>query len=290
MSDKVFVVRAWKHSVEFVINRMMRAITAGLLLALVLVLVSYTDAALWLVTTTVVMLAGWEWAKLAPNKGHKNEHQKGHQKGHIERFVRITEAHLLIAALFVVMFAYNFFGVATLILIPLFMPISLLLLPKSEQHELIGIACLAAFGVGFLALYDQFNTEALVWLFVIVIAFDTAAFIGGKIIRGPFLWVAVSPDKRWSGLGAGLLVASVCGTVFLQLDNPESSSLFVSFATSLLVALAAQVGDLAESRLKRRVKIKDSGRILPGHGGILDRIDGYLCAVPMAFLLLSIQN
>ena len=191
------------------------------------------------------------------------------------------------------MLAYRFFGIDSLILLPLFMLGSLLLLPESQQHELVGMAYLAAFGIGFLAIHDRLGISALGWLVVVVVAFDTAAFAAGKAIRGPLLWPEISPDKRWAGLVAGLIAASLCGAIWLQIFNSGFSqgfSLAKSFGLSLLVALAAQAGDLAESRLKRLSGVKDSGGILPGHGGILDRIDGFLGATPMAFLLLSLED
>ena len=241
------------------------------------------------------MLAGWEWAKLAPKKKHSKKPKKelSKEKSWLESIQSKGAALLLIAALFFAMLAYRFFGIDSLILLPLFMLGSLLLLPENQQHELVGMAYLAAFGIGFLAIHDRLGISALGWLVVVVVAFDTAAFAAGKAIRGPLLCPEISPDKRWAGLIAGLIAASLCGAIWLQIFNSGFSqgfSLAKSFGLSLLVALAAQAGDLAESRMKRLIGVKDSGEILPGHGGILDRIDGFLGATPMAFLLLSLED
>ncbi len=272
-------------------TRMKRLIMGLVLLIIAAVVIFFAKNALWLFMMLVVTLAGLEWSKLAPREKSNEEPSKKVGKRRIPR-LRITEASLLVVSLLIVMLAYPIFKLGSLILIPLFLPISILLLQESEQHEMVGLACISVFGIGLVAIHDGFDIGGLSWVVVTVIAFDTAAFYGGRNIRGPLLWPEVSPNKRWSGLVVGLLVASLCGTLWLQIfrELEQYYGILGSFATSLLVALAAQAGDLAESRLKRRVKIKDSGKILPGHGGVLDRIDGFLCAVPVAFLLLSLQE
>ncbi len=111
---------------------------------------------------------------------------------------------------------------------------------------------------------------------------DVSAFIAGKTIGGPKLAPRISPGKTW----AGLLGAMLCCGLVLMLTHRHIPALGMVLGGYLL-AIVAQIGDLFESWVKRRAGVKDSGRLIPGHGGLLDRLDGYLTAVPMIWLWLS---
>lgn len=108
---------------------------------------------------------------------------------------------------------------------------------------------------------------------------DSAAFLIGSALKGPKLWPRFSPNKTWSGFWGGLvvgvLVAAAAAAFLRPLDGP---SLALGAATGLVGALATMGGDLLESMLKRRFGVKDSGDLIPGHGGLLDRVDGLLFA------------
>lgn len=260
----------WLNSIKNAEPRLTRLTTGIAMLLLLCALLLFAKILLWPATIIVILIAGWEWARLAPLE-EEREHKP------------------LIGALFLVMLAYYFLGLSCLVLIPLFLPVSLLFLQRSQSHAFLGFTCLSALGVGFLGIYEEFNIYALIWTVAVVIVFDTTALFGGKIIKGPKLWVAVSPDKRWAGLLSGLIFAGICGTLLIDIGKADAN-LLLGLLASVIVALAAQFGDLAESKMKRRVGIKNTSELLPGHGGILDRIDGFLCAVPMSFLLLSLDD
>jgi phosphatidate cytidylyltransferase len=115
-------------------------------------------------------------------------------------------------------------------------------------------------------------------------ACDIGAFFAGRAIGGPKLAPRLSPNKTWAGLGGGVLAASVLA---LLLHRFEGLPLRLTLATPLLAAFA-QAGDLFESWLKRQAGVKDSGNILPGHGGILDRLDGLVPVAPVAALLVAL--
>lgn len=119
-----------------------------------------------------------------------------------------------------------------------------------------------------------FWTLALVW------ACDIGAYFAGRTIGGPKLMPAVSPNKTWAGLIGGVLAAGLFGLALAQWGLPWP----LVFTTPLLAVLA-QAGDLYESWLKRRAGVKDSSSILPGHGGVLDRLDGLVPVAPVAALL-----
>ncbi len=116
-------------------------------------------------------------------------------------------------------------------------------------------------------------------MFAIAWSADSAAFLIGSTLRGPKLWPRFSPNKTWSGFGGGLavgvLVAVVAGVLLKPLGGP---SLTLAAGIGLVGALATMGGDLWESMLKRRFGVKDSGDLIPGHGGLLDRVDGLLFA------------
>ncbi len=126
----------------------------------------------------------------------------------------------------------------------------------------------------------------VVWLFVVVWATDTGAFALGRMIGGPKLWPRLSPNKTWAGLLGGVLLATTAGWVAAILGR--LTPLIGWVLVSALVALSAEAGDLVESALKRRFRVKDSGGLIPGHGGVLDRLDGLMFAAPVLALVVLI--
>lgn len=118
--------------------------------------------------------------------------------------------------------------------------------------------------------------ETLIWLMLLVWATDIGAYAAGRTIGGPLLLPVVSPKKTWAGLLGGVVSAGIVGLVTaLVLALPHPMALAVG---SGALAVVAQAGDLVESWVKRRWNVKDSSNIIPGHGGVLDRVDGLLAA------------
>jgi phosphatidate cytidylyltransferase len=104
-------------------------------------------------------------------------------------------------------------------------------------------------------------------------------------MRGPRLAPTISPGKTWSGLGGGLIGASLASVVMAWALGSERLAYAAGLGAGF--AVMAQLGDLAESILKRRAGVKDSGSLIPGHGGVLDRVDGFLLTAPALALLLG---
>lgn len=121
------------------------------------------------------------------------------------------------------------------------------------------------------------------WAMGLVWAADTGAFFVGRSVGGPKLAPKISPNKTWSGFGGGVLLAAVMGGVMMT----YGLSPWLALATPVLAMLSAG-GDLYESWLKRQADIKDSGTLLPGHGGFLDRLDGLVPVAPVAALLVIV--
>jgi phosphatidate cytidylyltransferase len=139
-----------------------------------------------------------------------------------------------------------------------------------------GIVYLTAAGLGLLFLRNrpQDGWHIIFWLLAVVWAADTGGFVAGRTLGGPKLAPTISPNKTWSGLaGAAFAAAVVGGAVGLLWFGADGVTLALA---SLGLALVAQAGDLLESRLKRRFGAKDSSHLIPGHGGLLDRVDGVL--------------
>jgi phosphatidate cytidylyltransferase len=132
-----------------------------------------------------------------------------------------------------------------------------------------------------LTLYNEYGIVSLFWLLVVVASTDVGAYFVGKSI-GKTKFSATSPNKTLEGVIGGVAIATVAG-FFVGLKFVDIDKAIV---ISMLSAVAAVFGDLFESYLKRKAGVKDSGDLLPGHGGILDRVDGYLFAAIIMLVLL----
>jgi phosphatidate cytidylyltransferase len=162
----------------------------------------------------------------------------------------------------------------------------------------------AAFG----ALYIGAPTLALIWLrasgpagqmwtfLVLASAWsaDIVAFLAGNLLKGPKLWPQFSPNKTWSGFFGGLVAATLAAAIVARvwaMLRPDELSTGKALLVGAFAGLATMAGDLWESMLKRRFGVKDTGGLIPGHGGLLDRVDGLmfaLLAVAAARLLVNL--
>lgn len=128
----------------------------------------------------------------------------------------------------------------------------------------------------FLAGDPSHGRLTLYWLFAVVWATDSGGYVAGKLIGGPRLAPTVSPGKTWAGLAGGTVGASLAAAAF-ALGVAGAGPVKLAMA-GVAVSLASQAGDLGESWVKRHFAVKDSGSIIPGHGGLFDRVDGLLAA------------
>ena len=136
--------------------------------------------------------------------------------------------------------------------------------------------------ISLLYVQGQGGSESIFWILAVVWATDIGAYVCGRLIGGPKLAPAVSPKKTWSGAVGGLVWA-VVASGGLYWAYHHSIAPFVALA-ALLLSVISQGGDLFESALKRRYQVKDSGALIPGHGGVMDRFDGLWAAAPVAAL------
>jgi phosphatidate cytidylyltransferase len=127
------------------------------------------------------------------------------------------------------------------------------------------------------------------WLFYVLVlnwAGDAAAYYLGKAFGRHKLAPTLSPNKTREGAIASVAAAAIVGAAYLHYFEPASLSILVAVLLSVVINIAAQLGDLAESALKRGAHLKDSGGMLPGHGGMLDRVDGQLFSFPACYIAL----
>ncbi len=219
-------------------------------------------AVLWL-------LAVWEWARLTGGARP------------------VGSAALILLTPVAYIAAFGLGGLPILLL--LIVPFSLLLLGKSYRWCLWTLLGMVYFGFSAAAMLIVFlagdalsvgslaTTFFLAWLVAVVWATDVGAYFFGRAIGGLKLAPRISPGKTWSGAVGGACAAVVAGSVFVAIVAPLSV-VWALAPVALWASVWGQVGDLFESWVKRRFGAKDSGTLIPGHGGVLDRIDGLLFA------------
>jgi phosphatidate cytidylyltransferase len=130
----------------------------------------------------------------------------------------------------------------------------------------------------------DYGTAAIIWVLVTVWSADTLAYFAGRIIGGPKLAPVLSPKKTWAGLGGAIVGSAAASMIFALVMGLGGLAVLGLIAGAL--AIVEQGGDLFKSALKRHYGVKDSGRLIPGHGGVIDRVDG-LVAVAMAAALIG---
>jgi len=134
---------------------------------------------------------------------------------------------------------------------------------------------------GLVHVRDDFGAGWMAWLILVVIVTDVAGYFAGRLIGGPKFWPRVSPKKTWSGTAGGWIGAALVGAGAWWVWGTGSELI----SLSVVLSMASQLGDVAESALKRRAGVKDSSNLLPGHGGLFDRFDGLLGAVVLFLMI-----
>ena len=165
-----------------------------------------------------------------------------------------------------------------LLLAPALLGFALLSANRTLYMSFTALILLAGFGL--IQLRDDMGFGWLMWLVLVVVVTDVVGYFAGRAIGGPKFWPKVSPKKTWSGTAAGWIGAAAVGFLFSINTGVGLQLVGVSVAMSM----ASQMGDMAESGMKRRLGVKDSSNLIPGHGGLLDRFDGMLGAA--LFLLI----
>lgn len=234
-------------------------------------------------------LLSWEWSNMIPNKN---------QTTYAICYTFALGCSLLVFNRIVL---FSIIGVATLFLY---------LKAKNEKHrELITLGVpYISIGVGSLYwLYYIFDTFGslpgekgsfvmTLWFMLMVWSVDIGGYVVGSSFRGPKLAPKISPNKTWSGLIGGVILAASVSFIYMyatknifNLTMPLSEQ-FKFAQLAVFIAIIAQIGDLIESAIKRHLGIKDSSSLIPGHGGVFDRIDGLIFAAPFVYYFFTLVS
>lgn len=167
------------------------------------------------------------------------------------------------------------------------MAVALMSGPERRVWTGVGViyAGALAFSVCLLRSSQPYGLAAVAMLFAIVWGTDIFAYFGGRLIGGPKLWPAVSAGKTWSGAITGVFTGAALGLAAAHLGVGEELAMVPTFLVCLATAGVSQAGDLFESMIKRRFGVKDSSNLIPGHGGVMDRLDGFTFAVIFAAII-----
>ncbi len=173
------------------------------------------------------------------------------------------------------------------IVITILMTAEWLDLIKSSQDQkkwrLIGLAYIAIPMYCVLELRMR-DSNILLWMFAVIWSTDIFAFFSGKTFGGPKLAPEISPNKTWTGLAGGIVASMIIGFISAFMFR---GGIFFFVFFSIVLAIVEQASDLLESKFKRTFGVKDSGNIIPGHGGILDRLDGMMLTAPFVLFLVT---
>lgn len=207
-----------------------------------------------------------------------------------------AEAHGLVAAILVAVFSFAWGGWASAVALVAAAGIVAVRAPRDRAIFGAYFALILLAGHGLIAIRALPGAGAALVLAIllIVIASDVGGYFGGRLIGGPKFWPAVSLKKTWSGTVVGWILAVVAIWVFVNL-HARISGLGqgglvtlgpLAAAAVVVLAFVGQMGDIAESAIKRRYGVKDSSNLIPGHGGVLDRFDALIAVTAVVFLLL----
>ena len=245
-----------------------RLITSLVLIPLVVGCVILGYPTIFLLALLGAAMLSWEWANMVPNSR--------------PLFYGVC---------------YFFVAVVSIFMKPIIVPIIVMVLAlaiavcksKGESHRnflLLGIPYIA-FGIGsIISIYASYGPYIVLWFMFVVWGVDIGGYLVGTTVKGPKLAPKISPNKTWSGLLGGVLlsVAISYGVMYFFKVSAKVTVYYLVMAG--VIAVIAQIGDLVESFIKRRLNLKDSSNLIPGHGGIFDRIDGLIFAAPFAYLML----
>lgn len=150
---------------------------------------------------------------------------------------------------------------------------------------LAALVYMAASFSSFMALGLFYGPMMIFYLLVVIWGTDSFAYFVGKKIGKTKLAPSISPNKTWEGSIGGTVIATILAVIYFKLVQPFEMNLYMFIGATIALSVAGQLGDLLESYIKRKYGVKDSGKILPGHGGILDRFDSLMLVSLVAILI-----
>lgn len=260
-----------------------RIITAIILIPFVISVLAVGNPLVDISLLLLGILLAWEWSNMVPSKD-KNFY-----------FGAYT------FALSVLMFSPKIWGLVIVLLVAVFTYIK----SKGEEKR-----CLLTLGVPYISvgvaslswIYSDIGLLFFLWLMFVVWGMDTGGYVVGSTLKGPKLMPKVSPNKTISGLIGGLLFACLFGSLVVYYFDSRYEEVVLAFLTpkeygfaikgiyivmgvlAMIFGFISQMGDLVESAIKRKVGVKDSSNLIPGHGGVFDRIDALIFVAPFVYV------
>lgn len=265
-------------------NLIIRTITGIIFIVTIIVSTLYSSLSFMLVFLLIEILSLLEFYKIA-NKQSKPQKVLGSIAG---------------AYIFIVNFLWYYFktGGMYLSLLVFFLLVFIFIIEmyRKSKQPLINIA-VTLLGLIYITipfsllnhiayLKGDYQGKIILGIFILMWTYDTGAYVFGMLLGKHRLFERISPKKSWEGFFGGML--SAFGIAYILTQNFDVFFKLEWYIIALIVVVFGTMGDLTESLFKRSLKIKDSGKILPGHGGILDRFDGILLSVPVIFTYLYI--
>tara|TARA_Y100000590_G_scaffold109889_1_gene125274 strand:- start:1043 stop:1684 length:642 start_codon:yes stop_codon:yes gene_type:complete len=202
---------------------------------------------------------------------------------------RILSSIILIPLAFFFIIKGSFFFIFFVLICFLIASYEWHMLSKKNDYYLIGYMFLIISFYSAYSLRNNFEDESILiflFVFLICISTDIGGYIFGKIFKGPKLIKKISPNKTYSGMIGGYFLSILVINTFFNYSHILKYDFdYKVFIMVILLSTVSQIGDIIISYFKRLSKVKDTGKIIPGHGGILDRIDGMIFAFPVAYLI-----
>ena len=194
---------------------------------------------------------------------------------------RILSSIIIIPLVFYFLISGSFFLVFFLIICFIIAFYEWIKISKKTSYKIFGFIFLS---FSFFTFYDlSIELFPLIFVILISISTDVGGYIFGKIFKGPKL-TKISPNKTYAGMVGGYLLSLACLLIITNFIDYKMTPFRLFFITILLSTIS-QIGDIIISYFKRKAKIKNTGNLIPGHGGILDRIDGIIFSVPALYLI-----
>jgi len=243
-----------------------RVISACILAPLVLGAILYSWTTNSILLLVVSALLAWEWAEMVPNKKSA-----------------VYAVTYLSAAACVIFFPNIIYSTGFMLAATLFVWFK----AKTENHRRLLTAGVPyiTLGIGsFVWLYVIFGPVSALWFVLVVWGVDIGGYFVGTTVKGPKLAPSISPNKTWSGLLGAIVFAALTSVAIAYFFERNDYVTFALLGGGL--AVVAQIGDLLESKVKRYLNVKDSSNLIPGHGGIFDRVDGLIFAAPFILAVL----
>ncbi|MBY5321730.1 phosphatidate cytidylyltransferase [Rhizobium leguminosarum] len=248
----------------------LRIVSGVILAAIVLAATWYGGLAFRILAAVIGLLIYYEWSKMT---------------GIARDWVANAVGWIGEAAIAFLVLVGNFEFAAGMLAGVTAVGIALIILQGTSRWLPVGLFYAGATGLALAAIRsdDRAGLYAMLFVFAVVWATDILAYFVGRALGGPKLAPSISPGKTWSGAIGGAVSAVVAGVVLVHFLLPGAE--IIAAGVAFVLSVCSQSGDLFESFIKRKFGVKDSSRLIPGHGGVMDRVDGLIFACFSAFLL-----